>query len=167
MTDLLFYGDTERSAAMRHELPVAIGDPFLLGIVGGQVHVMASSLGRDRIAAAAPEAILHDIDELGFRELRESGRDREEVWLELTSRAAAAMGVRDAICDPELPVVVADRLRGDGIVLRPDHGAIEPRRRAKSPGELEGIRRAIPTVSLLDQLPSLLSQARAEFWRLQ
>jgi len=142
VSDLLYYGDTERSAAMRHELPVAIGDPFLLGIVGGQVHVMASSLERDRIAAAAPEAILHDIDELGFRELRESGRDREEVWLELTSRAAAAMGVRDAICDPELPVVVADRLRGDGIVLRPDHEAIEARRRAKSPGELEGIRRA-------------------------
>jgi hypothetical protein len=26
MTDFLFYGDTERSAAMRHELPVSIGE---------------------------------------------------------------------------------------------------------------------------------------------
>jgi hypothetical protein len=46
MTDFLFYGDTERSAAMRHELPVSIGDPFLLGIVGGQT--------RNRMGARQP-----------------------------------------------------------------------------------------------------------------
>ena len=54
MTDVLFYGDTQSSAAMRHELPVAIGDPFLLAVVGGRLHVMASNLERNRIAAAAP-----------------------------------------------------------------------------------------------------------------
>ena len=53
MTDFLFYGDSERSAAMRHELPVPIGDPFLLGIVGGQLHVMTNSLERSRVEAAA------------------------------------------------------------------------------------------------------------------
>ena len=26
---LLVYADTERSPAMRHEIPIAIGDPFL------------------------------------------------------------------------------------------------------------------------------------------
>jgi len=36
MTDVLFYGDTLRSAAMRHELPVAIIDPFLLAVVDGR-----------------------------------------------------------------------------------------------------------------------------------
>jgi hypothetical protein len=41
----LFYGDTARSAAMRHELRVAIGDPFLLGIVDGRLHVEASPRG--------------------------------------------------------------------------------------------------------------------------
>jgi hypothetical protein len=30
MTDFLFYADTVRSAAARHELPLSIGDPFLL-----------------------------------------------------------------------------------------------------------------------------------------
>ena len=47
-----------------------------------------------------------------------------ELDLELVSRAAAAMGVREAVVDPEMPVAVADRLRADGIVLRPDHDAI-------------------------------------------
>ena len=142
MTALLFYGDTERSPAMRHELPVPIGDPFLLGIVDGRLHVMASSLERARIEAAAPDGVLHDYEELGFRELLESGRNRYELELELASRAASAMGIREAIVDPEMPVSVADRLRADGLVLHLDEEAIAARRRVKSPSELSGIRRA-------------------------
>ncbi len=142
MTDLLFFGSTERSAAMRHELPVPIGDPFLLGMVGGRMHVMSNSLERTRIEAVAPEAVLHDVADLGFHELLESGKAWHEVDLELTSRAAAAMGVGEAIVDPEMPVAVADRLRADGLVLHLDHEAVMARRRAKSAAELAGIRRA-------------------------
>ena len=142
MAALLFYGDTERSPAMRHELPVTIGDPFLLGIVDGRLHVMASGLERTRIEAAAPDAVLHDYDELGFRELLESGMSRHELELELASRAAAAMGIREATADPDMPVAVADRLRADGVVLHLDEDAISARRRVKSAPELAGTRRA-------------------------
>ena len=142
MTDVLFYGDTGRSAAMRHELPLAILDPFLLGIVDGRMHVMASPLEADRIAAAAPDAVLHDLTALGLDELFASGIDVHELDLELVSRTAAAMGVREAIVDPEMPVGVADRLRADGLVLTPDPRAIAARRRVKSEAELAGIRRA-------------------------
>ena len=142
MTDLLFYGDTERSQAMRHELPVSIGDPFLLGIIGGRLHIMVSPLESSRIEAVAPDAVYHDLADLGFQELRESGLKMHELDLELVARAAAAMAVREAVVDPEMPVAVADRLRADGIVLRPDHEAIASRRGVKSPEELAGIRRA-------------------------
>ena len=142
MTALLFYGDTERSPAMRHELPVTIGDPFLLGIVDGRLHVLASGLERTRIEGAAPDAVLHDYDELGFRELLESGMSRHELELELASRAAAAMGIRAATADPDMPVAVADRLRADGVVLHLDDDAISARRRVKSAPELAGTRRA-------------------------
>ena len=142
MTALLFYGDTERSPAMRHELPVTIGDPFLLGIVDGRLHVLASGLERTRIEGAAPDAVLHDYDELGFRELLESGMSRHELELELASRAAAAMGIRAATADPDMPVAVADRLRADGVVLHVDDDAISARRRVKSAPELAGTRRA-------------------------
>ena len=54
MTDVLFYGDTERSYAMRHELPVVIGDPFLLAVVDGRLHLAVSFLDRSRVEAAAP-----------------------------------------------------------------------------------------------------------------
>lgn len=39
MPDFLFFGDTERSPAMRHELPVGIGDPFVLAVVDTKLHV--------------------------------------------------------------------------------------------------------------------------------
>jgi Xaa-Pro aminopeptidase len=139
---LLLYGDTLRSAALRHELPIPIMDPFLAGVIDGRLHVTASNLEIDRIAEAAPDAVLHDVRDLGFYELMETATSRDEMWLELTSRAAAAMGIREAIVDPEMPVVVADRLRADGIELTPDPEVLEARRRVKSDAELAGIRRA-------------------------
>jgi len=160
MTDLLFYGDTERSHAMRHELPISIGDPFLLGIIGGRLHIMVSPLESSRIEAVAPDAVYHDLADLGFQELRESGLKMHELDLELVSRAAAAMAVREAVVDPEMPVAVADRLRADGIVLRPDHDAIASRRRVKSREELAGIRRAqVAAEAGLRAAADLLAQA--------
>jgi Xaa-Pro aminopeptidase len=123
-------------------LPLAIMDPFLLGVIDGRVHVMASPIERDRIEAAAPDAVIHDVRDLGFYELMDTDISRDEMWLELTSRAAAAMGVREAIADPQMPVLVADRLRADGIELRPDPPTVEARRRVKTEAEMAGIRRA-------------------------
>jgi Xaa-Pro aminopeptidase len=50
--------------------------------------------------------------------------------------------VTEAVVDPGMPVVVADRLRADGITLNPDPELIAARRRVKTAAELDGIRRA-------------------------
>jgi Xaa-Pro aminopeptidase len=142
MTNVVFYGATERSAAMRHELPVAIGDPFLLAIVGDRTHVLTSSLERARIETVAPDAVIYDMADLGLYELLDSGMSSHELELELTSRGAAAMGLREAVADPDMPAAVADRLRADGIALKLDYDAVAARRRVKSQAELAGIRRA-------------------------
>src|SRR3954471_5380009 len=142
MPDFLFYGDTETSYALRHELPTVIGDPFLLGIVDGRIHLSLSFLERARVSAVAPDAVQHDFGALGFGELRMSGMSNFEIEVELASRAAAAMGVREAIADPDMPFAIADRLRADGITLHLDQPAVAARRRVKSEPELAGIRRA-------------------------
>ena len=140
---LLLYGDTERNAALRHELPIVVIDPFLFGVVDGRAHVMVSALERERVAEALPDAELHDVRDLGFYELIDGELSRDAVTLELASRAAAAMGVREAIVDPDFPVAIADRLRADGIELTPDAEAVAARRRrSKTPAELAGVRRA-------------------------
>jgi Xaa-Pro aminopeptidase len=101
---------------------------------------MVNTLERSRIEAAVPDAELYDLNDLGISELRESGSPLEEIELELASRAAAAMGLREAVVDPEFPLLFADRLRADGIELTPDAAAFAGRRRAKLDWELEGIR---------------------------
>ena len=96
MPTVLLYGDTERSAALRHEIPIAIGDPVLYAEVDGRTFIEASPLERDRLAAACPHAELVDDAELGLYELRGSGMSRDEVVLELTSRAVKSIGISKA-----------------------------------------------------------------------
>ncbi len=139
---LLIYGDSERSATLRHEIGIPIIDPLLFGLIDGVPHVMSNQLERERLAAALPDARQHDVDDLGLRELRETGISHDELELELASRAAAAMGVTDALVDAGFPLWVADRLRHDGITLTADPEAFAARRRVKLDWEQEGIRRA-------------------------
>ncbi len=142
MSDVLLYGDTEHSAAMRHEIPISVPDPFLYAEVGGKSYVMTSGLERERIGAVRPDAELLDIADLGFHELLRSGLLRDQIWPELVSRAAAETGVRTAIVDFNFALGLAERLRADGITLTVDDAAIKLRRRVKSANEMEGIRRA-------------------------
>lgn len=140
--DLLLYGDTEQSAALRHEVPLVIIDAFLYAEVDGQAYVMVSDLERRRVAAVRPDAQLLDIGELGLRELRMNGLRPVEISLELASRAAARAGVREAVVDFEFPLGLADRLRDDGIRLTVADDEVKYRRRVKTADELAGIRRA-------------------------
>jgi Xaa-Pro aminopeptidase len=142
MPDVLLYSDTERNAALRHEIPIAIGDPFGYAEVGGRTFILTSSLEQERIAAVRPDAEIIEWADVGFFELLESGMPRDQMLLELISRAIAKMGVREALVDPDFPLAVADRLRADGLTLTPDHETFALRRRAKSDAELAGIRRA-------------------------
>jgi Xaa-Pro aminopeptidase len=143
MPDVLLYGDTERNPALRHEIPIAIGDPFLYAEVGGRTYIVTSELERDRIAAVRPDAELIDYMELGFHDLLRAGISRSEISLELVSRAVKLARATHAVVDFDFPVGVADRLRSEGVTLVIDDGTvIHSRRRAKSDAEMAGIRRA-------------------------
>jgi Xaa-Pro aminopeptidase len=142
MATFLLYGDTVRYPSVRHEIPVEIVDPLLFVARDGDVLVMTSSLETARVADALPAAELVTYDELGLFELIEEGMTRDEAELETVVRALRRWEVREAAVAPDLPVAVADRLRRDGFALKVDARAVEARRRAKSPAELEGIRRA-------------------------
>jgi Xaa-Pro aminopeptidase len=142
VTSLLIYGDTERSAALRHEVPIVIIDPFLWVEHDGRTYLLSNPLEAARMARTLPDAELIQMMDLGFRELLKGGMPRHEAELEVAARAVEKIGVRSASVPPDLPVAVADRLRADGVELTVDHETFEMRRRAKSPTELEGIRRA-------------------------
>ncbi|MGH2892463.1 MAG: M24 family metallopeptidase [Solirubrobacteraceae bacterium] len=142
MPALLLYGDTERSPALRHEVPVPIGDGLLFAQVDGRIAILTSWLERDRIAAVLPRAEILEFNELGMRTLVEDGMTRLDAEREVVLRAVKQLGIGDAIVPGDFPVAIADRLRADGIRLTIDDGAVAARRRVKAGAELDGIRAA-------------------------
>ena len=140
MRGLLLAGDTERSAALRHEIPVPIGDPLLYAEVDGRLYVLTTRLEADRVQSELPDAKLLDYFELGYKELVENGLSMNEASREVELRAVREIGISEAIVPADFPLGLGDRLREDGIVLTVDDAAVELRRRAKTPVEIEGIR---------------------------
>ena len=142
MAEYLIYGDTLRSPAMRHEVPLGIGDPFLYLETNGRRVVVTNPLEDDRIAEAAPDLERLLADDLGLDDLIAKGLQREVVYREVFARAVDRVGIRAAIVPPEFPIALADRLRETGVELTPDDEEFETRRRRKTAAEMAGISRA-------------------------
>jgi Xaa-Pro aminopeptidase len=142
MSALLLYGDTERSPALRHEVPVAIGDGLLFAEVDGRTTILTSWLERDRIAAVLPDAEILDFFDLGMRALVKEGMTRLGAEREVVLRVVRQLDISDAIIPGDFPVAIADRLRADGITLTVDDESVAVRRRVKAGAELEGVRAA-------------------------
>jgi Xaa-Pro aminopeptidase len=143
MTDaLLMHGSTEGCAALRHEIPVPIVDPFLWAQWDGRTAAVLDVLDRDRVLNAVPGIELLTPEELGLDQLVDEGRQRHEIEVELSARAVAKLGLRRASVPADFPLALADRLRADGVELRADQEVFQRRRRVKSAAELRGIRRA-------------------------
>jgi Xaa-Pro aminopeptidase len=139
---LLLHGDTERSAALRHEIPIAIIDSLLFAEVDGRRYVLTTHLESDRIKELLPDAELLDYFALGYKELVLGGMSFEEASREVEARAVREIGIQEAIVPGDFPLALGDRLRDDGVTLTVDDAAVTLRRRAKTPAELEGIRAA-------------------------
>jgi Xaa-Pro aminopeptidase len=139
--DVLILADTIRSPELRHEVPVAIPDPFLYVEREGARHVVVASLELPRVEAL-DGLETHALEEFGLDELSSSGLERYEVELEIHVRACRELGIGSAVVPPGFPLATADRLRREGIEVTPDHELFVERRRVKNEHELAGIRRA-------------------------
>jgi Xaa-Pro aminopeptidase len=139
MSDVMIFADTMRSPEMRHEVPVAVPDPFLYVERNGSRHAVLTSFEVDRVAAVGIEA--HPLEEFGWDELIGKG-PREQQALLLYERAVEGLGVQDVVVPPSFPLELADRLRAKGLNVRADRKLFTERRRAKNENELAGIRRA-------------------------
>ena len=142
MRGLLLFGDTERSAALRHEIPIAIIDPVLFAEVDGRHYVLTTALEHARVKRALPDAEVLDYFALGYKELVEGGMSFADAGREAEARAVQQIGIKEAIVPGDFPLALGDRLRKDGVALTVDDAAVELRRRAKAPTELDGIRAA-------------------------
>jgi len=142
VSDVLIYADSLRSPEMRHEVPIAIPDPFLYAERNGERHVVASSFELDRIAEVAPDLQIMPLEEFGVDDLYAQGLSRDEIDLEVVLRAARRYGIEQAAVPATFPLELADHLRANGIQVSADREQFVSRRRVKNEAELAGIRRA-------------------------
>ena len=141
VADVLICADTIRSPEMRHEVPVSVPDRFLYVERNGDRHVVITPFEVERVQGhdgLKP----HPLEHFGWDELVAQGIPLEEVELQTFVRACKELGVESAVVPPTFPVELADRLRAEGIELKPDREAFVQRRRRKTQAELDGIRRA-------------------------
>jgi len=140
MSDLLIYGDSMHDAAMRHEVPVPVPDPFLYIERNGERHAVVTSFEVSRLEPVGIKT--HPYEEFGYDELLAQGLPRREVVLRALEAAVEQLGVEQAVVPADFPVLLADRLRAKGVELTPDYDVFSERRRVKTETELEGIRKA-------------------------
>src|SRR2546423_5572244 len=135
------YGDSIRSADLRHAVPVAIGDAFAYAERDGRRYAFISMIEAPRIRAAVDVEVVPP-EERGGDELIAQKVPPRRARLELLARACASIGLTAAVTPDTFPIAAADHLRAEGIDLRPDQPVFNERRRAKNAAELAGIRRA-------------------------
>lgn len=127
---------------LRHEIPVAIGDPFAYAEVGGRRFVAVHTLERDNVLAAAPDVEIKALEGYRPEELVAAGHDLYAIWPEVCARFTADVGIERALVPETFPLVHAERLRREGIELEVDQRYFDDRRRAKTGAEMKGIRAA-------------------------
>src|ERR1700748_351083 len=82
---VLIYGDSFRSADMRHAVPLGVPDPFLYAEENGSRHVCVSSMEATRVRELGLFHV-HVPEELGYDELLASGIDFPELRARLALR---------------------------------------------------------------------------------
>jgi len=139
--DILIHDDTLSSPVLRHEVPLAVPDPFLYAEIDGRRIAVVSSLEAPRVREL-PGIEARTYDEFGWDELLAQGLSFYEVSRAADVRAVLELGIREAVVPPRFPLDLADRLRAEGIDVRVDRDEFARRRRVKNEHELAGIRRA-------------------------
>jgi Xaa-Pro aminopeptidase len=143
MANLIIVGDSIRNPEIRHELALAVPDPFLYVEGGGRRLAILNSLEVGRAREVAVDGLeVRALEEYGADEMVNRGLQLEEINREVALLACRELGIDDVVAPPTFPLEIADHLRAGGVQIRADRELFSRRRRVKTEHELAGIRRA-------------------------
>jgi Xaa-Pro aminopeptidase len=135
------YGDTLRNPHIRHALPMPMYHPIVYVEDDSGPIVVSHAMEITRLSTLEgirPVAR----EEYGYDEFTSNGLTEEEASLEVLVRVCREHTTGDPVVPPDFPYGVAEHLRTHGIEVHSNPELFERRRRAKTPLELAGIRRA-------------------------
>jgi Xaa-Pro aminopeptidase len=139
--DIVILADTVRSAEMRRELPLSMVDPAIYIERDGVRRAWVTGFELERVSAFGLQA--SGLEELGLDELTAGGITTQDAIHRYGSvRACRAAGVTEALVPRNFPAEAAQALEAAGIAVTADGSFFDRRRRAKTPEQIAGIRRA-------------------------
>jgi Xaa-Pro aminopeptidase len=139
---VLIVGDTVRTPELRHEVPLAITDPFVYAEIDGRRIAVIGAMEVSLVDALGAGLEVRPTEEFGADEVRRSGLAPRAAADELAIRVVRGLGIERAHVPRAFPLGLADALRSSGVALEVDQKLFDDRRRRKSTHELAGIRRA-------------------------
>ena len=130
-----------RSPELRHEVPLAIPDPFVYAELDGRRIAVVSAMEAMRLEGMGGLDV-RPTEDFGADANRRSGLEPHEAARQLTVQTVQGLGIKRATVPHGFPLGFADALREAGIELNVDQKLFDDRRRRKTGPELAGIRRA-------------------------
>jgi len=141
--NLIVAGDSIRNPEIRHEVPLAVPDPFLYLERDGRRVAILNSLEVGRARALGIEGLeVRALEEFGSDEMANRGLILEQINREVALLACRELGIESVVAPPTFPLEIADHLRSGEVEVRADRELFDARRRVKNEHELAGIRRA-------------------------
>ena len=144
MTTYFLHDDALRSRELRHEIGEAIMDTITFIEHDGRLIVVASDL-EEAIFETREDVVdeFWNVEDFGYSELLKDRSFPEHLLeSEMALRALQKLGASTVSVPPTFGALYADYLRDKGIEVVVDPEGWSPRRRQKTPWELEGIERA-------------------------
>jgi len=137
---VLIHGAPAALPDLFHVIPSAIGDPFLYLEADGRRAATVSALDAGPVEALGIEVL--DPYTLGLDELIAAGASQLQRHAGVAAAACRALGIEEALVPAEFPLGIGDLLRREGIALLVAPETFVARRRAKTPAQITGMRRA-------------------------
>jgi len=143
VANLIIVGDSIRNPEIRHELPLAVPDPFVYVEGDGRRLAILTSFEVGRARALGIDGLeVRALEEYGADEMVSRGLQLEDINREVSLIACRELGLTEVVAPSTFPLEIADHLRAGGVAIHADRDLFSLRRRVKNEHELAGIRRA-------------------------
>src|SRR3954452_1011555 len=121
MDGLLIYG-ADKSAYLRHEIPLSLPDPVAYIETNGSRHVFAGALDVPRLTALGAEQgfDVTPFEELGLLELMGEGQSLGDALVGAVVRGCRQLDITAVRVPGDFPLAAADQLRAGGLEVTPD-----------------------------------------------
>jgi Xaa-Pro aminopeptidase len=164
VANLIIVGDSIRNPEIRHELPLAVPDPFVYVEGDGRRLAILTSFEVGRARALGIDGLeVRALEEYGADEMVSRGLQLEDINREVSLIACRELGLTEVLAPPTFPLEIADHLRAGGVQIHADRDLFSLRRRVKNEHELAGIRRAQRACeAAIDMARDLLRRAESK-----